>query len=63
MEEKEILSKENSTSLLAKIPMEMPVQEGGNEGRPIVLSNPDSISARTFDELASRVKDLLDQPE
>ncbi len=57
----EILSKENQTALLAQIPMEMSVQEGGNEGRPIVLNHPDSISARTFSDLARKVKQLLDQ--
>ena len=41
--------------LLAQIPMEMPVQEGGDSGRPIVISRPDSASAVEFQGLAERV--------
>ncbi len=55
----EQLSKETSVPLLAKIPLEMPVQEGGNQGHPIVIQNPDSISAIAFNELSSRVLKLL----
>ncbi len=48
----EQLAKENSVPLLAQIPMEMPVLEGGNEGWPIVKRYPDSLSAKAFKELA-----------
>jgi len=51
----EQLAQENAVPLLAKVPMEMPVQEGGDEGRPIVLNRADSISAKAFELLASRV--------
>ncbi len=46
------LAGENSVDLLVQIPMEMPVQEGGNLGRPIVLDKPQSVSADTFMKLA-----------
>ncbi len=49
------LANENSVPLLAKIPMEMPLQEGGNNGSPIIHSRPDSGSAKAFRELASCV--------
>ena len=45
--------------LLAQIPMEMPVQEGGDQGRPITLSKPDSVSAKTFLALADRLSPMV----
>ena len=47
--------------LLAEIPMEMPVQSGGDQGQPITQAQPDSISARKFIELADRLS-LVVQP-
>ena len=41
--------------LLAQIPMEMPVQEGGDSGRPAVLSRPNSASSTAFLSLADSV--------
>lgn len=49
------LAEDNNVPLLAKIPMEMPVLEGGDEGRPIVLNRPHSISAEAFGHLADRI--------
>ncbi len=49
------LADENDVPLLAKIPMEMPVQEGGNEGQPIVHSRPESLSSQVFRSLAKNV--------
>ncbi len=46
------LAEENGVPLLAQIPMEMLVLEGGNEGWPIVKEYPDSLSAKAFEELA-----------
>jgi len=51
------LADENNVQLLAKIPMEMPLQEDGNEGKPIVHSRPDSMSAKIFQNLANSVLD------
>ena len=45
--------------LLAQIPMEMPVQEGGDQGRPITLSKPDSVSAKTFLALADGLSPMV----
>ena len=47
--------------LLAQIPMEMLVQEGGDQGQPITLAHPDSVSARTFLELAGRLSPMVTQ--
>jgi len=41
--------------LLAEIPMEMPVQAGGDQGLPITRAKPDSISAQQFIALAERL--------
>ncbi|MEA5391889.1 Mrp/NBP35 family ATP-binding protein [Cyanobium gracile UHCC 0139] len=49
------LADEAGVPLLAQLPMEMPVLEGGERGLPVVLSAPDSASARAFTELAERL--------
>ena len=51
----ERLASEYDVPLLTQIPMEMPVQEGGDSGRPIVLSRSDSASAASFRSLADAV--------
>ncbi len=50
------LADENNVSLLAQIPLEMPVQQGGNEGQPIVHYQPDSISSKVFRNLANNLR-------
>lgn len=50
-----ILAKKFSTELLAKIPIVQPVREGGDEGRPIVVREPDSEIAQIFRSLARKV--------
>ena len=49
------LAEEAGVPLLAELPLEMPVREGGDAGRPVVLSHPDSISARGFLALARQL--------
>ncbi len=49
------LADEAGVPLLAQLPMEMPVLEGGERGLPVVLSAPGSASARAFTELAGRL--------
>ena len=53
------LAKDNSVPLLAKIPMEISVQEGGNQGKPIVITNPDSLTSRTFQTLTNDIVTAL----
>ena len=57
----EQLSQETEVPLLAQIPLEIPLQQGGDEGSPIVNRLPDSISAQRFSSLASKVADYLFQ--
>jgi ATP-binding protein involved in chromosome partitioning len=46
------LADEADVPLLAQLPMEMPVVEGGDAGRPVVLASPESVSAVAFRNLA-----------
>jgi ATP-binding protein involved in chromosome partitioning len=41
--------------LLGCVPLEIPLREGGDQGIPIVLSNPDSASAKALKAIAERV--------
>lgn len=45
--------------LLAKIPIDMDIRQGGDEGRPAVLG--ESPSARIFHDLSLRLIDILDK--
>ncbi|WP_115016498.1 Mrp/NBP35 family ATP-binding protein [Synechococcus sp. UW140] len=56
------LADEFDTPLLAQIPLEMPVLSGGDQGRPIVISQPDSASAGSIRSLAGRVTELMGAP-
>jgi ATP-binding protein involved in chromosome partitioning len=52
------LAEEAGVPLLAQLPMEMAVLEGGDGGLPVVLAAPQSISARDFRALAERLDTL-----
>ena len=56
------LAEDYDVPLLAQIPMEMPVQEGGDSGRPIVISRSDSPSAKEFHGLAKALNLAATQP-
>jgi len=47
------LAAEAGVPLLAELPLEMPVREGGDAGRPVVLGAPESHTARSFAALAT----------
>ncbi|MFN9546811.1 MAG: P-loop NTPase [Cyanobacteriota bacterium] len=47
-----LLADEAGVPLLAQLPLELPVREGGDQGRPIVLAQPDSATAQAFLSLA-----------
>ncbi len=44
---------------LGAIPLEMPVRESADAGRPLVLSHPDSAAARALESLAGRIAGTL----
>ena len=41
--------------LLGKVPFDIELREGGDNGIPIVISNPDSASAKAFDEILDQI--------
>ncbi|NDF62115.1 MAG: sodium:proton antiporter [Synechococcaceae bacterium WBB_3_034] len=49
------LASESEVPLLAQLPMELAVVQGGDAGRPAVLSAPDSATAAAFRDLAQRL--------
>ncbi|MEK6580048.1 MAG: P-loop NTPase, partial [Bdellovibrionota bacterium] len=49
------LAKKLKTELLAELPIQPQVREGGDEGRPIVIRNPESEVALSFRALARKV--------
>ena len=50
------LAAEADVPLLAELPLEMPVREGGDSGRPVVLSAPNSQTAQAFMGLAQKLR-------
>lgn len=49
------LAGEAQVPLLAALPLELPVREGGDAGHPVVLSAPQSATAQAFLSLADRL--------
>jgi ATP-binding protein involved in chromosome partitioning len=49
------LADEADVPLLAQLPMELPVVQGGDSGRPVVLASPQSVSAAAFRALAQEL--------
>jgi len=45
--------------MLGQIPMEITVREGGDQGLPITMSHPDSVTAQAFTQLAGKVAGLV----
>jgi len=56
----EELAKEYNTQVLAKVPIEPAVREGGDKGEPIVVANPESESAKEFKKAAKKVLEFID---
>ncbi|MCO5220552.1 MAG: iron-sulfur cluster carrier protein ApbC [Thermomicrobiales bacterium] len=55
----ERIARENDVELLGKIPLEPLVRAGGDIGQPIVVANPDTVTAKAFDQAAARVATRL----
>jgi ATP-binding protein involved in chromosome partitioning len=51
----EQLATELGVPLLGRIPLEIPVRTGGDSGLPIVISNPESASAKAFMSIAQSI--------
>ena len=54
-----LLAEEAGVPLLAQLPLELPVREGGDEGRPIVLAHPESATAQALMGLAASLLERL----
>ncbi|WP_441708724.1 P-loop NTPase [Helicobacter pylori] len=51
------------TQILAKLPLEPKVRLGGDRGEPIVISHPNSMSAKIFEKMAQDLNAFLDKVE
>ncbi|MCQ2728808.1 Mrp/NBP35 family ATP-binding protein [Helicobacter pylori] len=49
------------TQILAKLPLEPKVRLGGDMGEPIVISHPDSVSAKIFEKMAQDLSAFLER--
>jgi ATP-binding protein involved in chromosome partitioning len=54
-----MLAEEAGVALLAQLPLELLVREGGDQGHPVVLAHPDSATARAFSDLAETLAERL----
>jgi len=54
------LAKEYDTKVLAQIPIEPEIREGGDIGKPIVISRPESESAKRFSKAAKELIEFID---
>ena len=50
-----VLAAEAGVPLLAELPLELPVREGGDRGTPVVLAAPESATAQAFLALADQL--------
>lgn len=57
----EKLAKQYNTNILAQIPLEGKIREGGDNGKPIVFFNPESISAKSYIKMADTLINFLEQ--
>ncbi len=53
------LAGELEVPLLGEIPLDQSVREGGDEGRPVVISHPDSAPAAAFRKAAERLREVV----
>jgi ATP-binding protein involved in chromosome partitioning len=49
------IEQEFGVPLLGQVPIEIAVREGGDTGRPVVLTAPDSEAARAFLDVAGKI--------
>ena len=56
----EALAKEMEINFLGSIPLDMKIREAGDEGVPLVRSDPESAGARALREVARAVVGVLD---
>lgn len=57
----DILKSEYGCEILAQIPIEMSVREGGDEGKPVSFYFPESVSAKKYSEAAEKIWDFIER--
>ncbi|MEA1986768.1 MAG: Mrp/NBP35 family ATP-binding protein [Candidatus Marinimicrobia bacterium] len=57
----EKMAKEMEVEFLGSIPMEMKNRECGDDGTPIVLKYPESITTKAFTDIANKIEKLLEK--
>lgn len=55
------LAKAYKSQVLAEIPIEMSVREGGDAGRPVSFYQPESLSAKRYAEAAQKLWDFIER--
>ncbi len=55
----EPVAKEYGTQLIARIPIEPAIREGGDSGKPVTYYQPESETAKRFQEAASKLWDFM----
>ena len=50
---------ENSLPFLGEIPIDLEVREGGDTGKPVVVSNPDSPVSKAFEDAARNIVEKI----
>lgn len=57
----EAMAKAYNTEVLAQIPIEMSVREGGDEGKPVSFYKSESLSAKRYAEAAAKLWDFIEK--
>ena len=57
----EELAKKYNTEILAQIPIEIDIREGGDSGKPVVFHKPNSQSAKRYQEAAKKLWDFIEK--
>lgn len=58
-----VIAEKYHTQLLAEIPLELKVREGGDNGKPIVFFDPESLSAKSYVKASIALLDFLEKVE
>jgi len=53
-------AEELGVPFLGKIPIELGVREGGDEGLPFTLKNPESASAKAFRKITKQIREFVE---
>ncbi|MCK9336223.1 MAG: Mrp/NBP35 family ATP-binding protein [Arcobacteraceae bacterium] len=56
----EALAKDYGTTVLANIPIEPAIREGGDEGKPIVYFHPESVTAKRYMQASAKLWEFIE---